>query len=83
MEARKEVRPKARHNSNALRRPRGQPSPFISAREIAERWRCARSSVDRIARRAALRRIYLGGGARGMVRYLREEVEQYEKSRRV
>ncbi len=54
---------------------------YLSPRELAERWRCARSSVDRIARRAGLRRVCLGGGVRGMVRYLREEVERYEESR--
>ncbi len=59
------------------------PSPYLSPKELAERWRCARSSVDRIALRAGLRRVYLGGGIRGMVRYLREEVEQYEHSRLV
>lgn len=56
-------------------------SPFLSPKELAERWRCARSSVDRIARRAGLGRVYLGGGRRGMVRYIREEVERYEKLR--
>lgn len=62
----------------------GQPeplSPFVSPKELAQRWRCARSSVDRIARRAGLRRVHLGGGCRGMVRFLREEVERYENSR--
>lgn len=54
------------------------PSPFVSPRELAERWQCARSSVDRIATRAGLRRICLGEGRNGMVRYLREEVEDYE-----
>ena len=54
------------------------PSPFISPRELAERWQCARSSVDRIATRAGLRRICLSEGRNGMVRYLREEVEAYE-----
>ena len=59
------------------------PSPFVSPNELADRWRCARSSVDRIAQRAGLRRVCLGSGARGMVRYLREEVERYEQSRLV
>lgn len=58
-----------------------QPSPYLSPRELAERWRCARSSVDRIARRAGLRRVCLGGGVKGMIRYLREEVERFEQSR--
>lgn len=65
----------------AKREKKPEPSPFLSPRELAERWRCARSSVDRIARRAGLRRVCLGGGARGMVRYVREEVERYEESR--
>lgn len=56
-------------------------SPYVTPRELAHRWQCARSSVDRIAQRAGLRRVYLGGGSRGMVRYLREEVERFEQSR--
>lgn len=56
-------------------------SPYLSPRELAHRWRCARSSVDRIAQRAGIRRVCLGGGTRGMVRYLREEVERFEQSR--
>ena len=60
-----------------------QSSKFLSPREIAARWRCSRSSVGRIAQRAGLRRVFLGGGVKGMVRYLREEVEQYEKTRAV
>ena len=59
------------------------PSPYVSPNELAERWRCARSSVDRIARRAGLKRMCLGTGRAGMVRYLREEVERYEQSRLV
>jgi hypothetical protein len=59
------------------------PPPYLSPKELAERWRCSRSSVDRIAQRAGLRRVCLGGGTRGMVRYVREEVERYEQSRLV
>ncbi len=57
------------------------PSPFISPNELAERWQCARSSVDRIVRRAGIKRICLGEGKNGMVRFLREEVEAYEQNR--
>ncbi len=60
-----------------------EPAPYFSPKELAERWRCARSSVDRIAREAGLRRVLLGSGSRGMVRYLRKEVERYEESRLV
>ncbi len=56
-------------------------SLYLSPRELAERWRCARSSVDRIARRAGLKRLYLGEGKNGIVRYIRKEVEAYEASR--
>ena len=58
-------------------------SPYVSARELAERWRCSRSSVDRIARRASLKRLYLGRGRNGIVRFLRKEVEALEESRHV
>lgn len=58
-------------------------SPYLSPNELAERWRCSRSSVDRIARRVQLSRLCLGEGRNGIVRYLREEVEAYEASRRV
>lgn len=64
-----------------MNRQAAPESPYLSPRELAERWRCARSSVDRIASRAGLRRVCLGGGQRGMVRYLRKEVEQYEQTR--
>ena len=57
-------------------------APFLSPKELAERWRCSRSSVDRIARRAGLSRVCLGEGRNGIVRYLREEVHAYEQSRR-
>lgn len=56
-------------------------SPYISPSELAERWHCARSSVDRIAARARLKRMYLGIGKNGIVRYIRKEVEAYEASR--
>lgn len=51
---------------------------YISAKELAERWQCARTSVDRIARRVGLKRMYLGEGKNGIVRFLRKEVEAYE-----
>lgn len=60
-----------------------EPSPYISPNELAARWCCARSSVDRIARRAGLTRLCLGKGRNGIVRYIRKEVETYEATRRV
>ena len=57
-------------------------SPYISPKELAVRWCCARSSVDRIARRAGFVRMCLGHGNNGAVRYVREEVILFEKNRR-
>jgi hypothetical protein len=54
---------------------------YMSPRELAVRWRCSRSSVDRIGRRAGFTRLCLGEGKNGMVRYLWKEVEAYEASR--
>ena len=54
---------------------------YLSPRELAIRWRCSRSTVDRIAKREGLARLCLGEGRNGIIRYLREEVEALEKSR--
>jgi predicted DNA-binding transcriptional regulator AlpA len=59
------------------------PSPYTTPSELAERWRCSRSTIDRVARRAGFTRIYLGEGRNGIVRYLREEIDAYEASRTV
>ena len=56
---------------------------YLSPGELSLRWKCSRSSVDRIARRAGFTRLCLGVGRNGMVRYLRKEVEAYEGSRSV
>ncbi len=60
-----------------------ETSEFVSPKELARRWQCSRSSVDRIARRNHFTRLCLGEGENGMVRYLRKEVEAHEASRRV
>jgi hypothetical protein len=56
-------------------------SPYLSPKDLQERWRCSRTSVDRIARRAGLKRFCLGEGRNGIVRYSREEVEAFEMKR--
>jgi hypothetical protein len=56
-------------------------SLYLSPKELQERWRCSRSSVDRIARRAGLTRLCLGEGRNGIVRYKRKEVEAFEAKR--
>ena len=55
-------------------------SPYLSPKELSHRWRCSRSSVDRLARRAGLTRLNLGEGHSGAVRYLRSEVVALEES---
>ncbi len=57
--------------------------PYISPNELANRWQCSRASVDRIARRAGIARLYLGEGKNGTVRYARKEVIAYEQQRLV
>ena len=54
---------------------------YLSPRDLALRWRCSRSTVDRIATREGLTRLCLGEGQNGIIRYLLEEVEQLEESR--
>lgn len=54
---------------------------YITAKELSDRWQCARSSVDRVARRAGVKRLYLGEGRNGMVRFLRKDIENYERER--
>jgi len=57
------------------------PSPYLSPKELARRWRCGRSTVDRIAERERLTRLCLGEGRNGVIRYLLEEVETLERDR--
>jgi uncharacterized protein YndB with AHSA1/START domain len=63
--------------------PKTTESPYVAPKELAKRWQCSRTSVDRIAQRAGLTRLCLGEGKNGMVRYVRGEVIAYEQSRRV
>lgn len=56
---------------------------YFSPRELAARWRCSRSSVDRVAREAGFTRVCLGHGRNGMVRYRTEEVLQFERDREI
>jgi hypothetical protein len=58
-------------------------SLYMSPNELKARWRCSRSSVDRIAARAGMTRLCLGEGKNGIVRYIRKEVEAYEAQRQV
>lgn len=78
------------HQPTLPRRSRKTPpmgdvsiSPYISPKELAFRWRCGRSTVDRITSRAGMTKLFLGEGKNGIVRYLVKEVEAYEASRQV
>jgi hypothetical protein len=70
-------------NTNGCRCATKSQTPYVSAKELSERWQCARSSVDRVARRAGMKRFVLGEGRNGMVRFLRKEVESYERDRMI
>ena len=54
---------------------------LMAAQKVAERWDCAVSTVHRIAHRQGFRRVCLGHGRNGMVRYLTAEIEAYEAAR--
>ena len=59
--------------------------PYLSPRDLADRWRCSLSSVYRVAEEESFTRLRLGNAKKGknsMIRYLRREVEAYEESRR-
>jgi len=64
-------------------KPNDQASLYLAPRDLAKRWQCSRSSVDRIAERNHFTRFCPGDGKNGMVRYVRKEVEAYEASRQV
>ena len=68
-------------NNNECRCSAKGSTPYISAKELSERWQCARSSVDRVDRRAGIKRWYLGEGSHGMVRFIRQEDECDEVER--
>jgi hypothetical protein len=54
---------------------------YISPSELVLRWRISRTQVDRVARREGLKRLLLGHGRNGTVRYVRAEVESLERRR--
>jgi hypothetical protein len=58
-------------------------SEYMTPNELAIRWKCSRTSVDRYTKSAGLTRLYLGDGKNSAVRFLRKEVIAYEKERQV
>ena len=72
--------PNERHTAMNTRIPEPE---YITPSELAIRWQCSRTSVDRYTRKAGLTRMYLGDGKNSLVRFLRKEVIAYEKERQV
>ncbi len=56
-----------------------QQAVYISPNELADRWRVARATVDRIARRESFKRLCLGEGKNSAIRYLLEDVKDFEE----
>lgn len=52
---------------------------FISARTWAARWDCSLSTVRRVAQRCGVRRVYVGTGPNGLVRYSLADIAQIER----
>ena len=52
---------------------------FVSARTWAERWDCSLASVRRAAKRFVVRRVYVGKGRNGLVRYDLSDIEKIEE----
>ena len=58
-------------------------SEYFTPNELAIRWKCSRTSVDRYTKKAGLTRLCLGNGKNSAIRFSRKEVEAYEKERQV
>ena len=56
---------------------------YLTPNELAIRWKCSRTSVNRYTKEAGLTRFCLGNGKNSAIRFLRKEVEAYEKTRQV
>ncbi len=52
---------------------------LYSLNDIADRWRCGRSTARRILQRHSAVAIYLSGVERGIVRFRQADVESIEK----
>ena len=83
-----QARPGAREvvemgKSARIEKGKGQPSLYVSPNDLVARWRCGRSSVDRIARREGFRRFCPGTGRNGLIRYFLEDVLAFEQANTV
>ena len=56
---------------------------YVSPNQLAARWACSRSSVDRAAQKAGFSRFFLGSGKNGNIRYLLSEVLEFERKQTV
>lgn len=59
--------------------PASVSSKYISARTWAKRWDCSVSSIRRAAGRLPVRRVYVGSGRNGLVRYSLDDIEKVER----
>lgn len=66
-------------SSSVGTRSRSTAQDLVAPKDLALRWSCSRSTVDRIARRAGFSRVLLGSGKNGLLRYRFTEVEAYEQ----
>jgi hypothetical protein len=51
---------------------------FLAAKTWARRWDCSIASVRRAARRFGVKRVYVGQGPNGLVRYDLRDIERIE-----
>jgi len=56
---------------------------YLSPNDLAARWSCSRTTVQRIADRNRFTRYILGEGRNGIIRYARDEILAYETERGV
>ncbi len=52
---------------------------FICAQTWAARWDCSISSIRRAAKRFRVRRVYVGDGRNGLVRFALQDIMRVEK----
>lgn len=56
----------------------GDIPDLVSANDLARRWGVSHTTVARIAERAGIRSVYLGGASRGTRRFRMDDVLRYE-----
>ncbi len=72
---------KSKQRTGKKKKSMQRPDIYISPNELAVRWRCSRSSADRYARAGNVKKLFLGQGKNGGVRYVLQDVVDFEKKR--